>query len=107
VVCRLSSERLAAAHILPGTHPQGEPIVPNGLALCGLHHAAFDGYILGIQPDLTVQIREDILTEEDGPVLRYGLQGFQGSRIHVPRKETLRPNREFLAERFELFRKTG
>jgi len=107
-VCRLRhSELLEAAHILPDTHPKGEPIVPNGLALCGLHHAAFDGYVLGIQPDLTVQIREDVLTEEDGPVLRHGLQGFQGSRIHVPRREALRPNREFLAERFDLFRKAG
>jgi hypothetical protein len=35
-------ELLDAAHILPDGHPKGEPVVPNGLALCKLHHAAFD-----------------------------------------------------------------
>lgn len=43
-ICRLHDhpELLDAAHILPDGHPRGEPIVPNGLALCKLHHAAFD-----------------------------------------------------------------
>ena len=40
-VCHLRhQELLDAAHILPDGHPKGEPIVPNGLALCKLHHAA-------------------------------------------------------------------
>jgi hypothetical protein len=40
-------------------------------------------------------------------MLRYGLQGFQGSRLHVPRHKDLRPKPEFLAERYELFRKAS
>jgi hypothetical protein len=40
-------------------------------------------------------------------MLRHGLQGFQGVRIRVPRPDDLRPSTEFLAERYELFRKTG
>jgi len=40
-VCRLRhAELLDAAHILPDRHPKGEPVVPNGLALCKIHHAA-------------------------------------------------------------------
>lgn len=107
-VCRLRhSELLDAAHILPDGHPLGEPVVPNGLALCKLHHAAFDRYILGVRPDLVVEIRLDILREVDGPMLRHGLQGFQGKVVEVPRSPNLRPNRDFLAERYELFRKVG
>lgn len=107
-VCRLKhSELLDAAHILPDTHPKGEPIVPNGLALCRLHHAAFDQSIMGIRPDLGVEIREDILRETDGPMLVHGLQGFQGARIIVPRRTELKPRQEFLAERYEMFRKAG
>jgi putative restriction endonuclease len=107
-VCRLRhSELLDAAHILPDGHPKGEPIVPNGLALCGLHHAAFDRHFLGIRPDLTIEIRADILRESDGPMLVHGLQGFQGGRIGVPGRAELRPNTEFLAERYEMFRKAG
>ncbi|MBI2994399.1 MAG: HNH endonuclease [Gammaproteobacteria bacterium] len=40
--CRLRHEELLdAAHIVPDTEPRGEPVVRNGLALCTLHHAAF------------------------------------------------------------------
>ncbi len=103
-ICRLRRvELLDAAHILPDGDPRGEPVVPNGVALCTLHHAAFDRYILGIRPDLVVDVRLDVLREADGPMLRHGLQGFQGSRIAVPRDERLRPNREWLAERYERF----
>jgi putative restriction endonuclease len=105
-VCRLRHrELLDAAHILPDTHPRGEPVVSNGLALCKLHHAAFDSYILGVRPDLRVEIRIDVLGEGDGPMLRHGLQGFQGSSIEIPGTVRLRPNPEFLAERYELFKK--
>ena len=47
-VCRLRHrELLDAAHILSDRHERGEPVVPNGLALCKIHHAAFDSNILG------------------------------------------------------------
>jgi putative restriction endonuclease len=107
-VCRLRhAELLDAAHILPDGHPKGEPTVPNGLALCKLHHAAFDSHLLGVRPDLVIQLRRDLLDEADGPMLQYGLQGFHGESLHAPRKAELRPSQEFLAERFELFRKAG
>jgi len=105
-ICRLRHEELLeAAHILPDGHPRGEPVVPNGLALCKLHHAAFDGHLLGITPDLVVHVARAILHEPDGPMLRHGLQDFHGARIRVPRSAGLRPNREFLAERYEWFKK--
>jgi Predicted restriction endonuclease len=105
-VCRLRHfELLDAAHILPDRHPKGDPTVSNGLALCKLHHAAFDGHILGVRPDLVVEIREDILREKDGPMLVHGIQGFQGSQIIIPTRRELQPDREFLAERYEIFKK--
>jgi putative restriction endonuclease len=107
-VCRLRhTELLDAAHILPDGHPNGEPIIPNGLALCKLHHGAFDSHFLGIRPDLVIDVRADILKEPDGPVLRHGLQGFHGQAIHVPRIAELKPSRDFLAERYDLFKKAG
>ncbi|MEI8190422.1 MAG: HNH endonuclease [candidate division NC10 bacterium] len=104
-ICRLRHEELLdAAHILPDGHPHGSPIVPNGLALCKLHHAAFDRNIVGVRPDLKVEIREDVLQEEDGPMLHHGLQEFNNAPIWVPRKDILRPKREFLEERYAMFR---
>ncbi len=107
-VCRLRHEELLdAAHILRDGHPKGEPVVSNGLALCRLHHGAFDSGILGIRPDYVIEIRDDVLREIDGPMLKHGLQGFQGAVIQVPQKQSQRPNVEFLAERFEEFRRTA
>jgi len=105
-VCRLRhTELLEAAHILPDGHPHGEPIVPNGVALCKLHHAAFDANILGITPDYRIEIRLDVLEERDGPMLTHGLQGFHLEHILTPTREFLKPRREFLEERYDLFRR--
>ncbi len=104
-ICRLRHlELLDAAHILPDTHPNGEPVIPNGLGLCKIHHSAFDANIIGIDPGARVHVREDILQEKDGPMLRYGLQEVAGSKLILPRKSELRPDPDFLAERFESFR---
>ena len=40
-------------------------------------------------------------------MLRFGLQGFHLQALHAPRARELRPSAEFLAQRFELFRKAG
>jgi putative restriction endonuclease len=107
-VCQLHhAELLDAAHILPDGHPLGEPIVPNGLALCKLHHAAFDANIVGIRPDLVLQVRSDILEEIDGPMLLHGLQGMHGQKIVVPYRRELQPRPAFLEERYDLFLKAG
>ncbi len=104
-ICRLRRiELLDAAHILEDKHPKGEPIVTNGLSLCKIHHSAYDVYIIGIDPDSGVHVREDILHEVDGPMLKHGLQEVDGARLILPRKPELRPNRDFLAERFDRFR---
>jgi len=104
-ICRLRHvELLDAAHILPDRHPKGEPVVTNGLGLCKIHHSAYDAHIIGIDPDARVHVRDDILREKDGPMLKHGLQEVAGVRLTLPRRDDLRPNRDFLAERFELFR---
>ena len=104
-ICRLRHrELLDAAHILPDTHALGEPRIPNGLALCTLHHAAFDAHILGIRPDYLIEIRTDS-SRKDGPMLKHGLQRFQGGRIELPQWPDFLPDRNHLAERYELFRR--
>lgn len=107
-MCRLRhDELLDAAHILPDGHPKGAPTVANGLALCKLHHAAFDSNMVGIREDRIIVVRSDLLKETDGPMLRHGLQGLSGQRILTPRNAALQPNPEFLAERFQLFEEAG
>jgi len=106
-MCRLRhADLLDAAHIVSDSE-RGKAIVSNGLALCKLHHAAFDRHILGVRPDLIVEVRRDILEEVDGPMLRHGLQELHGSRLIVPRSVEHRPRPEFLEARYERFRKAS
>jgi putative restriction endonuclease len=94
-------ELLDAAHIIADNQPDGAPVVPNGLSLCKLHHAAFDNNLFGIRPDYTVEVKPAILNESDGPMLRHGLQGIHESRIYLPRQKNLRPNTDLLGRRYE------
>ncbi|MBZ0114472.1 MAG: HNH endonuclease [Thermoanaerobaculia bacterium] len=103
-MCRLKHrELLDAAHIIADTDPLGEPVVPNGLALCKLHHAAFDRHIVAVDPDYRIIIRADILEEVDGPMLKHGLQELHGHRIQAPKRADWKPSRDFLAMRMEAF----
>jgi putative restriction endonuclease len=107
-MCRLRhQELLDAAHIIPDSEERGDPKVVNGLALCKIHHAAFDQHILGVQPDYEIVVRRDILREIDGPMLKYGLQELHGRRITAPRRAELRPDPELLELRYERFLKAG
>lgn len=107
-VCDLKKTPLLdAAHITADTAVDGLPLVTNGLALCKIHHAAYDENILGISPDYVVHINEDVLTEVDGPMLKHGLQQMDRRALWVPRRARQRPDKNRLAERFEVFRHVG
>lgn len=104
-LCRLRHiELLDAAHIIPDGEPKSRPTVDNGLSLCKLHHAAFDKYFIGITPDYVVEVRKDVMDEEDGPMLQHGLKGIHNSKIFLPKHKLDYPNREFLDIRYQRFR---
>ncbi len=104
-ICHLGHrELLDAAHIIPDSRPNGEPVVPNGLALCKIHHAAFDANLVGIRPDYRVEVNDELLQEHDGPMLRHGIQAAHGQLIDTPRRVGLRPDPQRLEERYEEFR---
>ncbi|MBO0868425.1 MAG: HNH endonuclease [Micromonosporaceae bacterium] len=103
-LCRLRhAPLLDAAHIIPDSRG-GEPVVPNGLAMCKIHHAAYDTNIIGIRPDRVVEVRVDVLAEIDGPMLRHGLQEMHGSTISLPRARRDHPDPTRLEQRYEQFR---
>ena len=106
-ICRLRHTRLLdAAHVLADAEG-GEPVVTNGIAMCKIHHAAYDVDIFGISPDYKVGVRPDVLEEIDGPTLRYTLQEINGSPIQLPAKYSARPNRELLAARWRRFQEAS
>lgn len=95
---------LDAAHITADAHADGDPVTSNGLALCKIHHGAYDAGILGIRPDLTVHVRQDVLDEVDGPMLRHGIQEHHDRKLMVvPESRRDRPDAARLAQRYESF----
>jgi putative restriction endonuclease len=105
-VCALRHHQLLdAAHIVADREEAGVAAVRNGLALCKIHHAAYDCHVLGIRPDLVVEIRADLLDEVDGPMSEHGLKGRHGQRLlALPAARAERPDRELLERRYTLFR---
>jgi putative restriction endonuclease len=107
-MCRLRYPSLLdAAHILPDGHPRGDPVVQNGLSLCKIHHAAYDQNLLGVRPDLVVQVRPDVRSGVDGPMLLHGLQEMDGVRLIPPHSRNARPDPGRLEERYEEFLRAG
>lgn len=107
-LCRLQhTELLDAAHIVPDNEKMGDPIVPNGLTLCKIHHTAFDVNIIGISADYNIKIREDVLHEIDGPMLKYGLQELNNHKIILPTSKKDYPDRERLHWRYRRFLDAG
>lgn len=103
-LCRLRrGELLSAAHIRPDSRG-GEPIVPNGIAMCALHHRAFDSNVLGIDPGYRIEVQRDVLTEPDGPTLTYALQRLHGEALTLPRRRSHYPRADLLEERYQEFR---
>ncbi|MDQ3527204.1 MAG: HNH endonuclease [Actinomycetota bacterium] len=108
-VCSLAHPQLLdAAHIVPDSDERGEASVVNGLAMCKLHHSAYDSRLLGITPDYVVEVTPRIMAEVDGPTLLHGLQGRHGQRLMVlPRARREHPSPDLLGIRYEAFRDTG
>lgn len=107
-LCRLRHvELLDAAHIIGDLEENGDPIVQNGLSLCKIHHAAFDHNIIGVNPDYEVLVRQDVLKEIDGPMLKYGLQSLNKNKLILPSHRKDWPDRERLEKRFASFLKAG
>jgi putative restriction endonuclease len=103
-ICRLRHDQLLeAAHIIGDREAIGTPTVPNGIALCSLHHAAFDAHLMTVRPDYQIEVRRDVLEESDGPMLIHGLQGFHEKSIRVPSRLHLRPDPQLLEIRYDVF----
>lgn len=106
--CRLKHTLLLdAAHIIPDGEELGDPIVTNGLSLCKIHHAAYDSNIIGVTPDYKIEVREDILQETDGPMLKHGIQELQNVKIILPHDKSSWPDRERLSIKYSRFKQTG
>ena len=77
------------------------------MALCKIHHTAYDKRLIGISPDYEVRVNEGLLLEVDGPMLKHGIQEMHGTQIHIPKQKVQQPDKELLAITFENFLKSA
>src|ERR1700730_15222919 len=95
---------LDAAHIVADKSEHlGRPVIPNGIPLSKIHHAAFDAHLIGIDPDYSLHVSERLLGQSDGPMLE-ALKRLNGETIHLPSRPKDCPDRDRLALRFERFK---
>ena len=95
---------LDAAHIVEDRDEFfGHPVVPNGIPLSKIHHAAFDANLIGIDLDYRIHVKDRLLNLRDGPTLE-ALNGLRDQTIYLPERTKDRPDRGRLALRFEQFR---
>jgi putative restriction endonuclease len=107
-ICGLRhAQLLDAAHILEDSHSDGDPVIQNGIALCKIHHTAFDRFFIGIDPDCTVHVNRTLLEERDGPMLKHGLQEMNGRSLIVPRASQSQPDPQRLEVKYERFRQAA
>lgn len=95
---------LDAAHIIGDRHEAlGQPVVPNGLPLSKIHHAAFDAHLIGIDPDYRMHVSGRLMQQTDGPMLE-ALKQLHHQSIRLPPRSQDQPDRDRLATRFAEFR---
>ncbi len=98
-VCQCDLKLVEAAHIVPVSHPKSTDEVTNGLALCRLHHGAFDNALLGVQSDYSVVINPRMARRLRDISLASALEEFRSrlpQKIHLPCSLEARPDPENL-----------
>jgi len=93
-VCGCALKLVDAAHIVPVSYPDSTDEVTNGLALCRLHHGAYDNGLLGVQSDYRVVVNPDTERRLADLRLANGLEEFTArlpERITLPAVIETRP----------------
>ncbi|MBX9579726.1 MAG: HNH endonuclease [Gemmataceae bacterium] len=104
-VCGIALKLVDAAHIVPVAYPGSTDEVTNGLALCRLHHAAYDTGLLGVFPDYRVAVHPDAPDRLRAVRLAAGLDEFTAALppvIHLPGNAEARPSPAYLRVALEV-----
>jgi len=100
-VCQCALKLVDAAHIVPVSHPTSTDEITNGLALCRLHHGAYDTGLLGVRSDYTIVVNPESERRLAALQLQSGLTEFKQrlpERIVLPGSHDVRPLPRYLVE---------
>ncbi len=94
-ICGTALKLVDAAHIIPVSDPRGDDDITNGLALCRLHHAAYDTGLIGVRGDYAIILNSAAATRLHQVGLDGGLPEFRAAlppTIRLPNVQEVRPN---------------
>ena len=94
-MCGIQLELIEAAHIVPHSHKKGTDEIGNGIALCALHHRAYDRSLIYFDEELNILINEKKMEYLEKVGLDSGFRKFRNlafDKIRVPENHVLRPN---------------
>ena len=78
-MCGVQLRLLDGAHILPAEHPDSTDGTHNGVALCPLHHRAFDRAFVTFDPEFQIHVNQDTVAQLRQTNLAGGLDGFENA----------------------------
>jgi putative restriction endonuclease len=97
-----SAYPLEVAQIVPNSE-EGQMDITNSIAMCKVHHAAYDMDILGIDTENRIAYRNDVRSETWDSLLKRSLGFSEGRQIKLPTSRSARPSPEFLELRWGKF----
>jgi putative restriction endonuclease len=98
-VCEMQLRLLDAAHILPVAEPDSTDETANGVALCALHHRAYDRALITFDSEYRVHLNDENVTGLKAAGLDGKLSAFSDALpevISVPEEVTHRPRAVFV-----------
>ncbi|MCC5049461.1 HNH endonuclease [Xanthomonas campestris] len=98
-VCGIQLRLIEAAHIVPVAVPESTDLTCNGIALCALHHKAYDSNLLSVAEDYSVQLSMENLDGLRSANLSGGIDNFVNNlqqHISLPADRRDFPSRENL-----------
>tara|TARA_X000000368_G_scaffold198135_1_gene156431 strand:+ start:4262 stop:5257 length:996 start_codon:yes stop_codon:yes gene_type:complete len=94
-MCGIGLELIEAAHIVPHSHDKGTDEINNGIALCALHHTAYDRSLIYFDEELNIHINEIKMEYLEKVGIDSGIRKFEKlafEKVQVPENHTLSPN---------------
>lgn len=105
-ICGMQLELIEAAHIIPVVYPESSDRTSNGLALCVLHHEAYDSALIGVNSVFQVMINqaepERFRRESRSGGRELFISMLRHSPIHVPKEPMNQPDIGMIARANQL-----
>lgn len=100
-MCGIQLRLVDAAHIVPVAIDGSTDETSNGIALCALHHRAFDNGFVSFNEKFRIQVSNQMLKNLKFENMDGGLNRFKGnlrSAILLPPEPSLRPKKKYIQQ---------